>query len=151
MSSAKIRSDNFELSDTAKYIMNPGDPYNVLEVSFEWDTRQALRIVADIIGKNVYIFPYWLLHSSFLENELHLDYELLMNHPDKYFFGSISVHSRGNPFAIVESSQMNYLIETLGGKKEMLVYLEDKLAWLRYYGIEPTCGLELASESSECL
>lgn len=123
-----------------KYLQNPINPENLEKLAYKWETQEALRIVADIRKKQVYVFPYWLLHSSFLENELGLNYSLLMDSKD-YFFGAVTKHPLGCPYAIVESSQTPYLIERFGSKEKMLDHFESNLAWLRKHCIDPTIAL----------
>lgn len=126
----------------AAYIKNPKYPEAIIRLSHMWETKLALRAVADLKKKEVYIFPYWVLHSDFLQDELKLDYATLMDGKD-YIFASIELHPAGLPYAIVGSSQTDYLLKSFNGdKQKMLDYLEGNLAFLRKYCIEPIAALK---------
>lgn len=126
----------------AAYIKNPKFSDDFVRLSNMWETQLSLRVIADIKRKEVYVFPYWILHSDFIQDELKLDYATLMDGKD-YIFASIELYPTGLPYAIVGSSQIEALLHSFkGNKKKMLDYLEKNLAFLRSFCIEPTAALK---------
>lgn len=131
-----------------EYLKNPKSCGAMKLLERKWESDGALRIIADLENEVVYVFPYWVLHSDFIEDELGLDYSTLMD-GRRYIFASIEPIPEGAlPYSITESSQTVSLLKSFGDLFKTQSYLEKKLAWLRKFCIEPLKNLKFPTSVS---